>query len=126
MHFGCFYFVHQLITRCKTPGSEQVDPQVDSFLGNLSESNHSLLVSTHSPSFLNLTPSGTNRSTPGPTQLWGSLVESTHSCPASTHFQSSFDSFRHGSGQVDSQVDSTLGKRFLSRLIACLAGFLNY
>lgn len=40
------------MTRRKTPGSEQVDPPVDSILGNLSESTHSPFVSTHDPSFL--------------------------------------------------------------------------
>lgn len=90
------------MTRCKTLGSEQVDPKVDSILRNLSESTHSLLASTHSPSLLNLAPLGPNMSTPGLTQLWEILIESTHSLLASTHFQFSFESFRRGSGQVES------------------------
>lgn len=37
----------RLMTRHKTPGSEQVDPPVDSILGNLSELTHSLFASNH-------------------------------------------------------------------------------
>lgn len=65
--------VSRLMNRRKTPGSEQVDPPVESILGNLSVIH---LLS------LNLVPSGRNRST----QFWEFLIESTHSSLASTHF----------------------------------------
>lgn len=107
--FGGFNSVSRLMTWRKTLGPEQVDPHVDSILGNLSQSTHSLLTSSHSLLFLNLATSGPNRSTPRSTQFWKILIESTHSLLASTHFQFSFKSFRRVSEHVDSQVDSTLG-----------------
>lgn len=100
--------VSRLMTRSKTLGSEHVEPKVDLILGNLSELNQSLLASTHSPSFLNLTPSGPNRSTPKSTQFWKILIESTHSLLGSTHFQFSFESFCRGSEHVDSIMGKTL------------------
>lgn len=103
--FGGFGYVSRLMTRSKTFRFEQVNSQVDSILGNLSESTHSLLMSTHSPFFPEPCPFGSEQVDAQVDSILETLDESTHPSFSSTHVLFFFEPFRYGSEQVESTLE---------------------